>query len=153
MSDQLNTLQETALQARAKAEELKTALTDQSTDDERQAAEEAEKAAVDAENAFADAKAKAEADAASQSNSGAEQKIGDPCVNADGVAGTLQRDADGSFVCIVEPATETPNADESRTGFVETGRPGDTCVCPDGRTGTVHRFDEGLICIPNADQG
>ena len=30
---------------------------------------------------------------------------------------------------------------------------GDTCECPDGRTGTVHSYDEGLICIPNADQG
>jgi len=50
-------------------------------------------------------------------------------------------------------AQPSVNADGSRTGFVQTGRPGDTCVCPDGRTGTVHRFDEGLICIPNADQG
>lgn len=30
---------------------------------------------------------------------------------------------------------------------------GDACTCPDGRTGTVHSYDEGLICIPNADQG
>ena len=51
-----------------------------------------------------------------------------------------------------EPA-EIVDGNGSRTGFVQTGRPGDTCVCPDGRTGTVHRFDEGLICIPNADQG
>jgi hypothetical protein len=49
--------------------------------------------------------------------------------------------------------SEAPVADASRTSFIETGRPGDQCTCPDGRTGTVHRFDEGLICIPNADQG
>jgi hypothetical protein len=42
-----------------------------------------------------------------------------------------------------------PDANESRTGFVTSGRPGELCTCPDGRTGTVHRFDEGLICLPN----
>jgi hypothetical protein len=41
-------------------------------------------------------------------------------------------------------------SDASRTGYAEKGqRPGDACVCPDGRTGTVHRFDAGLICLPN----
>lgn len=30
---------------------------------------------------------------------------------------------------------------------------GDSCVCPDGRTGTIHSYDQGLVCIPNADQG
>lgn len=50
----------------------------------------------------------------------------------------------------VEPVVE----DASRTGFADKGlRVGDTCVCPDGRTGTVHSFDAGLICIPNQDQG
>jgi hypothetical protein len=45
-------------------------------------------------------------------------------------------------------------ADESRTGYADKGlRAGDQCICPDGRTGTVHSFDAGLICIPNADQG
>jgi hypothetical protein len=48
--------------------------------------------------------------------------------------------------------TQAPDAYKSRTGFVS-GQPGDVCTCPDGRTGTIHRFDEGLICIPNADQG
>jgi hypothetical protein len=46
-----------------------------------------------------------------------------------------------------------PDANESRTGFVTNARPGDECTCPDGRTGTVHKFDEGLVCIPNAEQG
>jgi hypothetical protein len=26
-------------------------------------------------------------------------------------------------------------------------------LCPDGRKGTVHSFDSGLVCIPNHDQG
>src|SRR3954447_6406971 len=111
MSDELNALQETAAQARAKADELKAALIDTSSDEERAAADEAEKAAVDAESAFADAKAKADAAAAAQGGGAAEQKVGDPCVNADGIAGTLQN-ADGTFVCVVEPAAD---AHESRT--------------------------------------
>ena len=43
-----------------------------------------------------------------------------------------------------------PNA--SRTGYVTDAKSGDECVCPDGRKGTVHKFDNGLVCIPNADQ-
>jgi hypothetical protein len=76
-------------------------------------------------------------------------------VTEDGTNGTLQQDSEGNFVCVVEPATETPTPDatKSRTGFVADGRPGEQCTCPDGRTGTIHRFDEGLICIPNQDQG
>jgi hypothetical protein len=50
--------------------------------------------------------------------------------------------------------TETAaDANESRTGFVTGARPGDECVCPDGRKGTVHSFDSGLVCIPNHEQG
>jgi len=50
-------------------------------------------------------------------------------------------------------ATET-HADASRTGYAEKGlRAGDACICPDGRKGTVHQYDAGLICIPNQDQG
>jgi hypothetical protein len=52
-----------------------------------------------------------------------------------------------------DETAETPNADESRTAFVSGVRPGEQCICPDGRTGTVHSFDSGLVCIPNADQG
>ena len=56
-------------------------------------------------------------------------------------------------------ATETATAATEAT--VDAGeassetvvKAGDTCVCPDGRTGTVHSYDEGFICIPNADQG
>jgi hypothetical protein len=63
------------------------------------------------------------------------------------------------------PADETPpappaevaggaaDANESRTDFVKGARQGDQCTCPDGRKGTVHKFDEGFVCIPNADQG
>jgi hypothetical protein len=120
MSDELKALQDTALQARAKADELKAALTDASSDEERAAEAEAEKAATEAESAFADAKAKADEEAAAQ----------------------------GDAV-----AAETPaDADESRTGFVTGARPGDVCTCPDGRKGTVHSFDSGLVCIPNHDQ-
>jgi hypothetical protein len=43
--------------------------------------------------------------------------------------------------------------DTSRTGFVEKGQAGGECICPDGRKGTIHSFDAGLVCIPNADQG
>ena len=49
--------------------------------------------------------------------------------------------------------TTIPDANESRTSFVTGARPGDECICPDGRKGTVHSFDSGLVCIPNADQG
>jgi hypothetical protein len=52
-----------------------------------------------------------------------------------------------------DETAETPNAYESRTAFVTGARQGDECLCPDGRKGTVHKFDEGLVCIPNADQG
>jgi hypothetical protein len=92
MSDELNALQETAAQARAKADELKTTLTDASS-----AAEEAEKVAVDAESAFADAKAKADADAAAQGGGGAE-KVGDTCTLPDGTEGVLA-EQDGTLVC------------------------------------------------------
>lgn len=47
-----------------------------------------------------------------------------------------------------------PDAEQSRTGFADKGlHAGDECICPDGRKGTVHSFDAGLICIPNHDQG
>jgi hypothetical protein len=53
-----------------------------------------------------------------------------------------------------EGAADVPDANESRTGVAAKGlRRGDPCKCPDGRKGTVHSFDAGLICIPNADQG
>jgi membrane protein involved in colicin uptake len=134
MSDELNVLQESATQARAKADELKAALTDVSSDEERQAAEEADKAATDSESTLADAKAKADADAAAQAEADAKAK-------ADAEAADQGGDA------------ATPGSDESRTGFVTNARPGDECTCPDGRKGTVHKFDEGLVCIPNHDQG
>jgi len=51
-----------------------------------------------------------------------------------------------------ETKTDVP-VDASRTGFVENGQPGGECTCPDGRKGTIHRFDAGLVCIPNHDQG
>jgi hypothetical protein len=52
-----------------------------------------------------------------------------------------------------ETSTEVAE-DPSRTGFAEKGlRAGDECVCPDGRNGTVHQYDAGLICMPNQDQG
>ena len=48
--------------------------------------------------------------------------------------------------------TDSAPVDESRTGFVENGQPGGECICPDGRKGTIHKFDAGLVCIPNEDQ-
>jgi hypothetical protein len=52
-------------------------------------------------------------------------------------------------------ATETTDASADAGGASSetTVKAGDTCTCPDGRAGTVHSYDEGLICIPNADQG
>lgn len=52
-------------------------------------------------------------------------------------------------------ATETTDASADAGGASSetTVKAGDSCVCPDGRTGIVHSYDEGLICIPNADQG
>lgn len=55
----------------------------------------------------------------------------------------------------VETPVETPaiNPEASRTGYAEKGlRAGDACTCPDGRAGTVHQYDAGLVCIPNHDQ-
>jgi hypothetical protein len=67
--------------------------------------------------------------------------------SADSAGGAA--DADSS-----ETSGETAaDANASRTGFVTGARPSDDCICPDGRKGTVHKFDEGLVCIPNADQG
>jgi len=149
MSDDLNALQETAAQARAKADELTAALTTESSDEERTAAEEAETAAVDAESAFATAKA--EADAAAAAQGGEVPKAGDTCTLPDGSEGVLA-EQDGQLVCVSKEAPGV-DANASRTGFVSNGRPGDECTCPDGRKGTVHKFDEGLVCIPNADQG
>jgi hypothetical protein len=61
-----------------------------------------------------------------------------------------QNEADGSE----SAETAAPDANESRTGVAEKGlHAGDPCKCPDGRKGTVHSFDAGLICIPNSDQG
>jgi hypothetical protein len=62
--------------------------------------------------------------------------------------------ADAGGVATATEGTSTPDANQSRTGFAEKGlHVGDQCTCPDGRKGTVHSFDAGLICIPNADQG
>jgi hypothetical protein len=145
MSDELNALQEAATQARAKANELTAALADTSSDEEVAAANEAEKAAEDAESAFATAKAQADAAAAAQG--GGEPKAGDTCTLPDGSEGVLA-EQDGQLVCVSKDASGL-DASASRTGFVTGGRPGDVCTCPDGRTGTVHKFDEGLVCIPN----
>jgi hypothetical protein len=104
MSDELNALQETAAQARAKANELKAALTDASSDEERTAAQEAETAATDAESAFAEATAKAGTDSAAQSGKGeipADAKVGDACTCPDGRPGTVQAGSEeGTLVCL-----------------------------------------------------
>jgi hypothetical protein len=150
MSDELIALQDTATQARAKADELKAALTEASSDEERAAADQAQLAAVDAEGAFADAKAKAEADAAAaaaaeaEAQAKAKAEADAAAAAAQGGAGADQTKDDGV----------TPDANASRTGFAEKGlRAGDECICPDGRKGTVHSFDAGFVCIPNHDQG
>src|SRR6185312_14633990 len=92
---------------------------------EQTAAQKAEEAAVEAESAYADAKAKADAEAAAQGANAAEESS----------------DTSG------EQAAD-PNA--SRTGFADKGlKAGELCTCPDGRPGTVARFDVGLVCLPN----
>lgn len=120
MSDDLTILQTAADEAKAKAEELKAALTDTSTDEDRAAADEAEKAAVAADAALAEAKAKAEEEA---NGSGDVQpgaatkdvsrtayvpggKQGDACTCPDGRKGTITVFADGVAVCL-------PNFDQS----------------------------------------
>jgi hypothetical protein len=50
-------------------------------------------------------------------------------------------------------ATTDASADAGGAAPETTVKAGDACTCPDGRTGTIHSYDEGLICIPNADQG
>jgi hypothetical protein len=138
MSDELNALQETATQARAKADELKAALTDESStlEEDQAAAAQADTDATAAESAFAEAKAKADADAEAQAKADADAAA----------AAAAAQNAD---------TTDTTATDDaSRTGFAEKGlRAGDACICPDGRAGTVHQYDAGLICMPNQDQG
>ncbi|HEX3721244.1 MAG TPA: hypothetical protein VHV31_00540 [Nitrolancea sp.] len=84
------------------------------------------------------------------------ENSGEPAASETVQTDTSDQDAGGSAdveqtqEAVVE---ETPST-ESRTGFAEPGqKAGDECICPDGRKGTVHSFDAGLICIPNADQG
>jgi hypothetical protein len=98
MSDELKALQDTAEQARAKANELQAALTDASTDEEKAAAAAAEQAAVDAESAFADATAKAAAEAAAQGGD-ALPKAGDACICKDGRPGTVHL-IGGETICL-----------------------------------------------------
>lgn len=157
MSDELIALQETATQARAKAEELKAALTDASTDEERAAAVQADTDALTAESAFADAKAKADADAGG-TQGGDAPKVGDACTTDGGDAGTMQDpNGDGALVCVITPAPandekkEEVDENQSRTDFVEGPvRTGDACVCPDGRDGTVTVFAGNMaVCLPN----
>ena len=45
-------------------------------------------------------------------------------------------------------ASQDAPADQSAGGAAEP-KTGDPCVCPDGRKGTVHVLDEGLVCLPN----
>jgi membrane protein involved in colicin uptake len=155
MSDELTALQNTATQARAKADELNAALTEASSDEEKAEAAQADTDATAAESVFVDAKAKADADAAAQAEAEAKAKA-----DADAAAAAAEADAKAKAEAEAAAAAQggagaeqVPDAGESRTGFVRNARPGDACQCPDGRKGTVHRFDEGLVCIPNADQG
>src|SRR5437879_6294919 len=78
----------------------------------------------------------AQADSAGTSASDTAQADEGADVESAGGAADMQ-DESGS-------ETVAADADESRTGFVEKVRPGEECVCPDGRKGTVHKFDEGL---------
>lgn len=65
------------------------------------------------------------------------------------------QDAGGAAEATEPSETPAPaETDASRTGYADKGlRAGDACTCPDGRKGTVHQYDAGLICIPNQDQG
>jgi hypothetical protein len=66
----------------------------------------------------------------------------------------VQGEAAASEPAQAETAQDAPDAEASRTGYADKGaRAGDPCTCPDGRSGTVHSFDAGLICIPNHEQG
>lgn len=130
-NESIETLTQAVTDARSKADELKAALTDASTDQDRADAAAAEEAAVEAEKALAGAKAAAEA---AQGGGGADN----------GSEGPKGGDT---------PLSGAPDADASRTGFVSKGAPGEECICPDGRKGTIHKFDDtGLICIPNWEQ-
>jgi len=51
------------------------------------------------------------------------------------------------------PADTDASADAGGAADETSVKVGDSCVCPDGRTGTVHSYDEGFVCIPNVDQG
>ena len=67
---------------------------------------------------------------------------------------TAQADTTATDTSATDTAQATDaSADAGGAPSETTVKAGDTCTCPDGRTGTVHVYDEGLICIPNADQG
>jgi len=67
---------------------------------------------------------------------------------------TAQADTTATDTSATDTAQATDaSADAGGASSETTVKAGDSCVCPDGRTGTVHSYDEGLICIPNADQG
>ena len=67
---------------------------------------------------------------------------------------TAQADTTATDTSATDTAQATDaSADAGGASSETTVKVGDSCVCPDGRTGTVHSYDEGLICIPNADQG
>ena len=67
---------------------------------------------------------------------------------------TPEVEADASTPADAGGVPEPTPEDASRTGYAKKGlRAGDACVCPDGRTGTVHKFDAGFVCIPNHEQG
>ena len=67
---------------------------------------------------------------------------------------TAQTDTTATDTSATDTAQATDaSADAGGASSETTVKAGDSCVCPDGRTGTVHSYDEGLICIPNTDQG
>ena len=67
---------------------------------------------------------------------------------------TAQADTTATDTSATDTAQATDaSADAGDASSETTVKAGDSCTCPDGRTGTVHSYDQGLICIPNADQG
>jgi len=95
-------------------------------------------------------------DAGSETSSEATADTSADTANAGGAAETTTEStgSETSSEATADTSATDTQTDASRTGYAEKGlRAGDACICPDGRNGTVHQYDAGLICIPNQDQG
>jgi hypothetical protein len=65
------------------------------------------------------------------------------------VVDTAQADTASTDTSATDTAQADTDASADAGDAAEQPKAGDPCTCPDGRAGTLHSFDEGLICLPN----